>query len=93
MDSGDKIVPNKRALLRQPNGYAIAAIFALILSVTWFTAGRGGSACLGGACAAVWLTQTTTPEVPTNVQQFNIGDIERHDVAMPSVRAPESGSR
>lgn len=93
MDSGDKIVPNKRALFRPPKGYAIAAIFALILSVTWFTAGRGGSACLGGACAAAWLTQPTTPGALTKVQQFNIGDIERHDAAMPSVRTPESGSR
>ncbi len=90
MDSEDRIVPKKR-VLRQPNGYAIAAIFALILSVTWFTAGRGGSACLGGACAAAWLTRPTTPEASPKLSI--IGDLERHEAVKPSARTLESGLR
>ena len=43
------------------NNYAVMAAFGLISLVTWLAAGAGGSACLGGACMAAGLAQSSVP--------------------------------
>lgn len=90
MDTVRKSGSDKCAATKRANNYAIAAAFALIFSVTWLTSRSGGSACLGGACAAAWFTQPAPPGAAAKWRQPIVRTQNSRDEAMPSAEGTES---